>query len=62
VSIGGWIVEFMMQVRHGGAFQSGLIPTGFWAGITIGRLVLGFVNELLGKHILELIVYTLVQG
>ncbi|PGG97927.1 hypothetical protein AJ79_09040 [Helicocarpus griseus UAMH5409] len=41
VSIGGWIVEFMMQVRQGGAFESGLIPTGFWAGVTVGRLVLG---------------------
>ncbi|KAL2008228.1 hypothetical protein VTN00DRAFT_8210 [Thermoascus crustaceus] len=50
VSVGGWIVEFMMQVRHGGAFESGLVPTGFWAGITLGRLALGFVNELLGKH------------
>ncbi|KAK2746720.1 hypothetical protein FQN55_005447 [Onygenales sp. PD_40] len=41
VSIGGWIVEFMMQVRDGDALESGLIPTGFWAGITAGRLVLG---------------------
>ncbi|KAL4977955.1 major facilitator superfamily domain-containing protein [Aspergillus desertorum] len=35
VSIGGWIVEFMMQVRDGGAVASGLVPTGFWAGITV---------------------------
>lgn len=41
----------MMQVRHGGAFESDLIPTGFWAGITLSRLILGFVNELLGKHL-----------
>ncbi|KAK2810834.1 hypothetical protein FQN50_002657 [Emmonsiellopsis sp. PD_5] len=32
VSIGGWIVEFMMQVRDGDALESGFIPTGFWAG------------------------------
>ncbi|KAF2183790.1 MFS general substrate transporter [Zopfia rhizophila CBS 207.26] len=51
VSIGGWIVEFMMQERQGGAFESGLIPTGFWAGITVGRIVLGFVNELLGERV-----------
>ncbi|KAL2798498.1 major facilitator superfamily domain-containing protein [Aspergillus keveii] len=51
VSIGGWIVEFMMQVRDGGAVQSGLVPTGFWAGITVGRIVLGFVNERIGERL-----------
>lgn len=38
----------MVQVRHGAPYQSGLIPTGFWAGVTVGRLVLGFVNDWLG--------------
>ncbi|KAL2820087.1 major facilitator superfamily domain-containing protein [Aspergillus granulosus] len=56
VSIGGWIVEFMMQVRNGGAVESGLIPTGFWAGITAGRIVLGFVNERIGER-LAVIIY-----
>jgi fucose permease len=56
VSIGGWIVEFMMQVRDGGAVASGLVPTGFWAGITVGRVVLGFVNEFFGER-LAVIIY-----
>ncbi|KAI9372289.1 major facilitator superfamily domain-containing protein [Aspergillus egyptiacus] len=56
VSIGGWIVEFMMQVRDGGAVESGLIPTGFWAGVTAGRLLLGLVNERLGER-LSVIIY-----
>ncbi|KAL4740003.1 major facilitator superfamily domain-containing protein [Aspergillus similis] len=51
VSVGGWIVEFMMQVRDGGAVASGLVPTGFWAGITIGRIVLAFVNEAVGERL-----------
>ncbi|GFF37078.1 hypothetical protein IFM51744_03340 [Aspergillus udagawae] len=37
VSIGGWVVDFMVQVRNGEPFESGLVPTGFWAGVTIGR-------------------------
>ncbi|GAQ42851.1 MFS transporter, putative [Aspergillus niger] len=45
VSVGGWVVDFMVQVRHGEPYESGLIPTGFWAGVTVGRLVLGFVND-----------------
>lgn len=51
VSIGGWIVEFMMQVRDGNAVASGLVPTGFWAGVTVGRVVLGFANEAFGERI-----------
>jgi fucose permease len=45
----------MMQVRDGGTVESGLIPTGFWAGITVGRIVLGFVNELLGERLAVII-------
>lgn len=44
VSIGGWIVTFMLRVRHGSAFASGMTSTGFWLGVTVGRLVLGFVT------------------
>jgi fucose permease len=50
VSVGGWVVDFMVQARNGEPFESGLVPTGFWAGVTIGRLVLGFVNDWLGKY------------
>lgn len=44
VSIGGWIVTFMRNVRDGSPFASGLTSMGFWLGITVGRLVLGFVT------------------
>jgi hypothetical protein len=46
--VGGWLVDFMVQARNGEPFESGLASTGFWAGVTIGRLVLGFVNDWLG--------------
>ncbi|KAI0152731.1 putative MFS transporter [Xylariaceae sp. FL1272] len=51
VSLGGWIVEFMIQVRHGGAFESGLTATGFWLGLTVGRVVLGFVTPRIGEKL-----------
>lgn len=44
VSIGGWTVTFMLNVRHVSRFSAGMTPTGFWLGITIGRLILGFVT------------------
>ncbi|KAH8700578.1 putative MFS transporter [Talaromyces proteolyticus] len=49
VALGGWIVTFMIRVRHGGAFASGMTATGFWIGITVGRVVLGFVTPRIGE-------------
>lgn len=48
VSLGGWLVTFMLKVRHGEPFASGLVATGFWLGITFGRIVLGFVTGKIG--------------
>jgi len=49
VALGGWIVTFMIRVRGGEAFASGMTETGFWLGITVGRLVLGFVTPRIGE-------------
>lgn len=49
VSLGGWLVTFMLKVRHGEPFASGLIATGFWLGITVGRIALGFVTGKIGE-------------
>ncbi|KAL9625268.1 MAG: hypothetical protein Q9160_000670 [Pyrenula sp. 1 TL-2023] len=49
-SVGGWIVIFMLRVRHGSAFAAGLTSTGFWLGVTVGRIVLGFVTPRLFRN------------
>lgn len=51
VALGGWIVTFMIRVRHGDPFASGITATGFWLGITVGRVVLGFVTPRFGEKI-----------
>lgn len=51
VALGGWIVKFMLEVRDGEDFASGMTATGFWMGITVGRLVLGFVTPKLGEKL-----------
>lgn len=51
VALGGWIVTFMIKVRHGGAFASGMTATGFWLGITVGRVTLGFVTPRIGEKV-----------
>ncbi|GAM88597.1 hypothetical protein ANO11243_066310 [Dothideomycetidae sp. 11243] len=49
VALGGWIVTFMLRTRHSSALASSLTATGFWLGITLGRLCLGFVTPRVGE-------------
>ncbi|KAF9023671.1 MFS general substrate transporter [Hymenopellis radicata] len=49
VTIGGWIVSFALQERDGGP-NSGYISSGFFGGLTIGRLVLIWVNSKVGEY------------
>jgi len=51
VALGGWIVTFMIRERDGSNFASGMTATGFWLGITVGRLVLGFVTPRIGEKL-----------
>ncbi|KAJ5179219.1 hypothetical protein N7492_002429 [Penicillium capsulatum] len=51
VALGGWIVTFMIRVRNGAPFASGMTATGFWLGITVGRLILGFVTPRIGEKV-----------
>ncbi|KAI4272739.1 MAG: hypothetical protein LQ337_005094 [Flavoplaca oasis] len=51
VSLGGWIVNFMIRVRKGEPFPAGMTATGFWLGLTVGRVVLGFITPKIGERI-----------
>ncbi|AEO63729.1 50bc0b2a-93cd-42ef-ac9f-1e3411dc4a3c [Thermothielavioides terrestris] len=51
VSLGGWIVTFMLRVRHADPFVAGLTVTFFWLGLTVGRVVLGFVTGRIGEKL-----------
>lgn len=44
ITIGGWIVTYIIQVRGGGP-SSGYISSGFFAGLTFGRIALLWVND-----------------
>ena len=50
VSIGGWVITFMTRIRHGHPFQSNLTATGFWLGLTFGRVFLGFITPIFGER------------
>ncbi|KIY52502.1 hypothetical protein FISHEDRAFT_63830 [Fistulina hepatica ATCC 64428] len=45
VALGGWIVTFIIDERQGGK-NSGYISSGFFGGLTLGRIVLLSLNKL----------------
>lgn len=60
VSLGGWIVTFMLDVRGAEPFLAGLTVTFFWLGLTVGRVLLGFVTGRIGEK-LAITVYLLLS-
>jgi fucose permease len=57
VTLSGWISTFMINIRHGNPEKMGYVTTGFWIGITLGRVVLGFVNGRIKKEELLASIY-----
>ncbi|KAJ3728000.1 MFS general substrate transporter [Lentinula guzmanii] len=49
VTIGGWIVTFIIRERDGGP-SAGYISSGFFGGLTLGRLALMYINKKIGEH------------
>ncbi|KAI0316668.1 MFS general substrate transporter [Amylostereum chailletii] len=49
VTVGGWIVTYTIEVRHGGP-SSGYISSGFYGGLALGRVALLWVTKKLGNR------------
>lgn len=49
VSISGWVISFLITARGGDPSSVGYVTAGFWAGITIGRLVLTIPAHRIGE-------------
>lgn len=52
VTIGGWLLTFLMNVRKGSHIASSLATSGFWIGITVGRFSLGWITGYVGEKIM----------
>ncbi|KAK9246474.1 major facilitator superfamily domain-containing protein [Lipomyces tetrasporus] len=50
VGLGSWIVTFMVTERHGDPASMGAVASGYWAGLTAGRMILGFVTGRIGEN------------
>ncbi|RDX45187.1 MFS general substrate transporter [Lentinus brumalis] len=49
VTLGGWIVTYVINLRGGGP-DSGYIASGFFGGLTLGRVGLLWVNQKVGER------------
>jgi len=50
VSIAGWVVSFLIVSRKGNPSEVGYVASGFWSGITVGRLALSHVAYKFGER------------
>lgn len=46
----GWLVQFLVSVRHGQPSKVGYIASGFWSGFTLGRVLLADITHKLGER------------
>ncbi|KAF8870181.1 major facilitator superfamily domain-containing protein [Infundibulicybe gibba] len=49
VTIGGWIVTFLIDVRGGGP-SAGYVSSGFFGGLMVGRVALLWLNQKIGER------------
>src|SRR5689334_2248731 len=49
VSLGSWSYTFLLEERHGSTLLSGWSVSGYWLGLTLGRLMLGRVAQRVGN-------------
>ncbi|GAC1354541.1 MAG: MFS transporter [Ktedonobacteraceae bacterium] len=49
VSLGSWSYSFLTEERHGPTLISGWIVSGYWVGLTLGRLTLARIAQRVGE-------------
>lgn len=47
-AISGWVVSFMVRSRHASTYLASISSSGFWAGMAVGRLTLGYITDRIG--------------
>lgn len=48
VTLGSWSYSFLTEERHGDAVLMGTVVSGYWLGLTLGRLILAQFTQRLG--------------
>lgn len=60
ISLGSWSYSFLTEVRHHGSLLSGWSVSGYWLGVTVGRLTLARLAARLTLSDASLIRYCLI--
>lgn len=50
ITAGGWIVEYLVSARNGKLPDVGYVPSGFWGGIFLGRVLLAEPTHRFGER------------
>lgn len=58
-TVAGWIVQFLVAVRHGEPEKVGYVASIFWCGFTLGRIALADVTHRFGERRMVFIYITL---
>lgn len=63
VIFGQWTYIFLTKYRHGDAIKMGQVMSAYWAAITFGRIILGYITSLFSEEyiILFYLIITLVM-
>jgi len=63
VSLGSWSYSFLTEERHGALLLTGWVVSGYWLGLTVGRLALAKVAQRIGaQRLIELCLVGVVVG
>ncbi|PMD43832.1 putative MFS transporter [Hyaloscypha variabilis F] len=49
---GGWVVEYLVRVRHGNLANIGYVPSGSYGGVLLGRLLLAEPTHRFGERLM----------
>jgi fucose permease len=62
-SLGSWSYSFLIEQRHGSILFSGWIISGYWMGLTLGRLTLARLMQRFGrKHLVQMCLAGVLAG
>jgi len=63
VSLGSWSYSFLTETRHGSILLSGWVVSGYWLGLTLGRLFLANIVQKVGsKRLIEVCLLGVIVG
>lgn len=49
--VAGWVVTFLLRIRHVTSFSASLCASAFWAGMALGRIILGSLTDRIGERL-----------